>query len=109
MTRISLVLLALLTLCALSLVNSQHEARKLFVELGEEQEQARQLEVEYGQLQLEASTWAMHARVEKIAQTSLRMRRPEAGRVQIIDLAVSQAAQPGAAGARGLMESGAGK
>ena len=43
-----------------------------------EKERARQLDVEYGQLQLEASTWAMHARVEKIAQASLRMRRPEA-------------------------------
>ena len=91
MTRISLVLLALLTLCALGLVTSQHDARKLFIGLGEEQERARQLEVEYGQLQLEASTWAMHARVEKIAQASLRMRRPESGRVQIIDMAAQAA------------------
>ncbi len=94
MTRISLALLALLTLCALGLVTSQHEARKLFVELGEEQERARQLDVEYGQLQLEASTWAMHTRVEKIAQTSLRMRRPEAGRVQIIDMGAASLASP---------------
>lgn len=92
MTRISLVLLALLTLSALSMVTSQHEARKLFVELGEEQERARQLDVEYGQLQLEASTWAMHARVERIAGASLRMRRPEAGRVQVIDSGASAAA-----------------
>ena len=98
MTRISLALLALLTLCALGLVTSQHEARKLFVELGEEQERARQLDVEYGQLQLEASTWAMHARVEKIAQASLRMRRPEAGRVQIIDMGAAPVAPAPAAG-----------
>ena len=86
MTRASLVLLAVLTACALGLVTSQHEARKLFVALGEQQERSRQLDVEYGQLQLESSTWAMHARVEKIARTSLRMRAPEAGRVQLVDL-----------------------
>jgi len=101
MTRISLALLVLLTLCALGLVTSQHEARKLFVALGEEQERARQLDVEYGQLQLEASTWAMHARVEKIAQASLRMRRPEAGRVQVLDMGAAPAAAPGAAAGGG--------
>ena len=86
MTRVSLLLLAVLTACALGLVSSQHEARKLFIELGEQQERSRRLDVEYGQLQLESSTWAMHARVEKIARTSLRMRAPEAGRVQLVDL-----------------------
>lgn len=86
MARLSLVLLAALTFCALGLVTSQHEARKLFIELGEEQERSRQLDVEYGQLQLESSTWAMHARIEKIARQSLRMRLPEAARVQMITL-----------------------
>ena len=85
MTRLSLLLLAVLTLCALGLVTSQHKARKLFVELGEEQERARQLNVEYDQLQLEASTWAMHSRIEKIARASLRMRSPDAGRVQVVE------------------------
>jgi len=75
------------TACALGLVTSQHQARKLFIELGEEQERSRQLDVEFGQLQLESSTWAMHARVEKIARQSLRMRPPEAGRVQMIEVA----------------------
>jgi len=96
MARLSLVLLAALTLCALGLVTAQHAARKLFIQLGEEQEHARQLDVEYGQLQLESSTWAMHARVEKIARQSLRMRLPEAVRVQMIELALP--AQPGATG-----------
>ena len=84
MVRLNLLLLALLTACALGLVTSQHKARKLFVELEEEQERARGLEVEYGQLQLEASTWAMHARVERIASQALRMRVPEIRRVQIV-------------------------
>jgi len=84
MVRLNLLLLALLTACALGLVTSQHKARKLFVELEQEQERARGLEVEYGQLQLEASTWAMHTRVERIASQALRMRSPEAKRVQMV-------------------------
>ena len=41
MVRLNLLLLALLTACALGLVTSQHKARKLFVELEQEQERAR--------------------------------------------------------------------
>ena len=84
MVRLNLLLLALLTACALGLVTSQHKARKLFVELEAEQERARGLEVEYGQLQLEASTWAMHTRVERIASQALRMRSPDAKHIQIV-------------------------
>ena len=84
MARINLLLLALLTVCALGLVTSQHKARKLFGELEREQEQAKQLDVEWGQLQLEQSTWAMHARVEKIARDRLHMRVPEAARTQVV-------------------------
>jgi cell division protein FtsL len=84
MVRLNLLLLVLLTACALGLVTSQHKARKLFVEIEEEQERARGFEVEYGQLQLEASTWAMHTRVERIASQALRMRSPDARHVQIV-------------------------
>ena len=84
MVRLNLLLLALLTACALGLVTSQHKARKLFVELEEEQERSRTFEVEYGQLQLEASTWSMHTRVERIAVQALRMRAPDANRIQIV-------------------------
>ena len=84
MTRVNVVLLALLVGCALSLVTSRHQARKLFVELEHEQARARAYETEYGQLQLEQSTWAMPARVEKIAREQLRMQLPGAGRVEIV-------------------------
>ena len=84
MLRLNLLLLAVLTACALALVASQHQARKLYVELQKEQELARQLEVEWGQLQLEASTWATHARVEKLATRALGMRVPPASRVQVV-------------------------
>jgi cell division protein FtsL len=85
-TRINILLTLILIACALSVVTSQHKARKLFVELENEQARARRLAIEWGQLQLEQSTWAMHARVEKIATEQLHMRVPDASKVQIISL-----------------------
>ena len=93
--RLNLLLLAALTACALGLVTSQHQARKLFAEIEQEQERTRTLEVEYGQLQLEQSTWAMHARVQKLAAQVLRMRAPEAKRIEVVP--PSSASMPGSA------------
>ena len=84
MARLNLLLLVALAICALALVTSQHQARKLYVELQKEQETAKQLQVEWDQLQLEQSTWATHARVEKIAVQALKMRVPPASRVQVV-------------------------
>ena len=84
MLRLNLLLLAVLVACALSLVTSRHQARKLFVELGREQAAGRGFETEYGQLQLEQSTWAMPARTEKIAREQLKMQLPGPGRVEIV-------------------------
>lgn len=82
--RFNLILLAILIGCALALVTSQHKARKLYVELQKEQDLAKQLEIEWGQLQLEQRTWAMHARVEKIAARDLQMKVPPASRIQVV-------------------------
>jgi cell division protein FtsL len=84
MTRLNLLLFAALVACALALVSSQHQARKLYVQLEKEQELAKQLEVEWGQLQLEQSTWATHARIESIATRQLNMRVPPANRIQVV-------------------------
>jgi len=84
MVRLNLLLLALLVACALSLVTSRHQARKLFVELEREQTKARGYETEFGQLQLEQSTWAMPVRVEKIARDQLRMQLPGSGRIEVV-------------------------
>ena len=84
MVRLNLLLLAVLVVCALSLVTSRHQARKLFVELEREQASARGYETEYGQLQLEQSTWATPVRVEKIAREQLRMQIPGPGRVEVV-------------------------
>jgi len=94
--RVNLVLLAVLIACALAVVSSQHKARKLYVELQQEQELEKRYEVEWGQLQLEQSTWAMHARIEKIATQQLRMRAPTAARIQVV-APPPVAPEPGAA------------
>lgn len=91
MTRVNLVLLGILVVCALSLVTSRHDARRLFVELEREQAKSRQFETEYNQLQLEQSTWGMPARVEKIARENLRMQLPAAARVEVVDTTAKRA------------------
>ena len=85
MTRLNVVLLVALVVCALSLVTSRHQSRKLFVDLERAQALTRNYDVEYGQLQIEQSTWAMPARIEKIAREQLRMQLPGAGRVEVMD------------------------
>lgn len=84
MAKLNLLLLAVLVACALGLVTSQHRARKLFSEFEREQSHARELDIVHGQLQLEASTWALHRRVEKIAVSALGMRAPDPRRVRMV-------------------------
>ena len=85
MAKLNLLLLAVLVACAIGLVTSQHRGRKLFADLEREQNRSRELDIEYGRLQLEASTWGLHQRVEKIATGTLGMRTPDPRRVRIIE------------------------
>src|SRR5215470_15753869 len=85
MMQLNVVLLAVLIACALSLVTSRHQARKLFIDLEREIAQTRAYDVEYGQLQIEQSTWAMPARVERVAREQLRMQLPTPDRVEMLD------------------------
>jgi cell division protein FtsL len=71
--RLNLVLTTALVLCALSLVNAQYQARRLFIELERAQAQSRQLDIEWAQLQLDQSTLGKHARIEANARRDLNM------------------------------------
>jgi cell division protein FtsL len=82
--RLSVLLLAVAIACALGVVTAQHRARKLFMVLQQEQARAQDMDVEWGQLQLELSTWATPARVERIAAQKLHMQMPAAGSVHHI-------------------------
>lgn len=76
MTRLNIFLLLIAIGCALSVVTSQHKARKLYIELQKQERETKRLEVEWGQLQLEQGTWAMHARIEAEAMRHLGMQQP---------------------------------
>lgn len=86
MIRLGAFILALVVASALGVVAAQHQARKLFAELEHEQARARALEVEWGQLQLEQSTWAAHARIERMARETLGMRAPVSGQMIVVEL-----------------------
>lgn len=96
MIRVHLLLLLVAVGCALGVVTSQHKARKLFIELQKEKDRAQQMEVEWGQLQLEQGTWAMPARVEKIASAKLQMQLPAPGQIRFVRAggATGSAVQP---------------
>jgi cell division protein FtsL len=78
MARLNLLLLALVIICALGVITSQHHARKLFNDLENEQTTGKKLGEEFTQLTLEQSTWATHKRIEGLASKSLGMRLPDA-------------------------------
>lgn len=90
MLRLNLILIVLIVASALGVVAAQHKSRRLVTEIEREQERMRALEVEFGQLQLEQSTWAAHARIEKIARERLGMRAPASGQVFAVDAPVAK-------------------
>ncbi len=96
MTKLNLLLLGIVIVCALGVVTSQHRARKLYAELQHEQEFGKQMVTEFGQLQLEQSTWSMHSRIEKIATDSLHMRVPDQSKIQVVAIAPLAPAKLGA-------------
>ena len=102
MTRVNLVLLAGVLLCALATVTSSHRARLLFADMENEQSRQKQIEVEWGQLQLEQSTWAKHALVEDIAVRQLGMHTPDPRRLVFVSPTATSAlpAVPGAPAAQ---------
>ena len=106
MIKLNIALCAMLLLCALALVTSQHRARKLFSELTQEEEMTKQLDVEWGQLQLEQSTWAMHARIERVARDQLQMRLPTGPRLRLLSASPAGGDSPQIAGARQLRPGG---
>lgn len=70
---------------AMALIYTKHESRKLFVELETLTDQRDELNIEWGQLQIEQSTWATHARIEKVALDDLELLRPEATDIYVIE------------------------
>ena len=84
MAKISFLLLAAVIACALGVVTSQHQARKLFNDLEVERSAVARLETEWTQLRLEQGTWATHKRVEPVAARALGMRAPDASNTVVL-------------------------
>ena len=73
MTRVNLLLGALLIFCALGLVTSQQRARRLFVDLERAQAKAQLLEIQWDQLQLEQTGLAKASLIDSRARKGLAM------------------------------------
>lgn len=84
MVKLNLILFLVVIVAALGVITSQHKARKIYIELQQQEEMAKQYEIEWGQLQLEQSTWAMHSRIERIAEKRLNMQVPDSARIQVV-------------------------
>ena len=70
---------------AIALVYTKHESRKLFIEFESLTRERDELDIEWGQLQIEQSTWATHARIEKVATDDLRLSRPDSSEIYVIE------------------------
>jgi len=85
-TKFNILLTLIVIACALGVVTSQHEARKLFTKLEKQQERARNLSVEWSRLLLEQGAQATRERIERIATKDLLMRVPDGSKIRIISL-----------------------
>ncbi len=87
-TRRELIAICLLavavTASAVWTVVTEHESRRLFVELEELNREQDRLQSDWWRLQLEQSTWATHARIESTARERLGLAEPEQERVRIV-------------------------
>jgi cell division protein FtsL len=73
MNRATLTLLALLLICALSLVAAQQSARKLFVAQERAQIEERKLNQDWLRLEYEQRNLSKSARIRDVARNQLRM------------------------------------
>ncbi len=79
------VFVAVCTLSAFAVIYTKHDSRKLFVELENLTTERDELNIEWGQLQIEQSTWATHARIERLAVEEMSLVRPQSGEIYVIE------------------------
>lgn len=70
---------------AIVIVFTKHESRSLFVELEQLTTERDALNIEWGQLQIEQSTWATHARIERVALEELALKHPKPTEIYLIE------------------------
>lgn len=82
---LALVCAVVCVVSAMALIYTKHEARKLFIELEQLTAARDELNIEWGRLQIEQSTWATHARIERVAAEELALSRPLPGEIFVVE------------------------
>jgi cell division protein FtsL len=82
---LALVFAVVCVVSAMALIYTKHEARKLFIELEQLTAARDELNIEWGRLQIEQSTWATHARIERVAAEELALSRPLPGEIFVVE------------------------
>jgi len=82
---LTIVFAVVCVMSAIALIYTKHESRKLFVELEALTTERDELNIEWGQLQIEQSTWATHARIERVATEELSLARPKPTEIYVIE------------------------
>ena len=82
---LTMVFSVVCVMSAIAMIYTKHESRKLFVELEQLTTERDELNIEWGQLQIEQSTWATHARIERVASEELSLVRPKSTEIYIIE------------------------
>ena len=82
---LTMVFAVVCVMSAIALIYTKHESRKLFVELEQLTNARDELNIEWGQLQIEQSTWATHARIERVASEDLSLVRPKSTEIYVIE------------------------
>ncbi len=78
------VLAAAVTATGVMVIQAEHQARQLFVELESLNRERDRLQADWGRLQLEESTWATHGLIEAIARQRLNLRQVEANEIILV-------------------------
>ena len=69
---------------ALGVVYTQHLSRSLIVQLQDQKQRRDDLNIEWSRLLLERSTWATHARVERLAREQMGMHTPSFAEMEVV-------------------------
>ena len=82
---LTMIFAVVCVMSAIAMIYTKHESRKLFVELEQLTNERDELNIEWGQLQIEQSTWATHARIERVAAEELSLVRPKSTEIYVIE------------------------
>lgn len=87
---LTIVFAFICVMAAIAIIYTKHESRNLFVELEQLTNERDELNIEWGQLQIEQSTWASHARIERVAAEELSLMRPTSTEINVIELEAAE-------------------